>query len=315
VAAVTSVGVWLAIRPLPPEVPAPATPTAQPPPRVRQTGSEWLRRYAQVDAGDEHARHRLVLEQVAEHNMPDSWDDWATVTVKGRKGSVVEFEVSPHGLRIGTDEDWVEIPLDGPHSAAAAEILGLHLATAWMVDQIYEAARSKGRVVHYYAATQIAKSLGYSDWNPNDPDGVKMRSIEFFKQRSELLRDQLRQQKVDDSALASGYFKSVVPPIDGVTRSGGLEMIGGYNTAGERIQPLSGGFHERTFFDYSQNLRLAKGVLRVDGRPMTMGEFFGSVKYALEFGFRRSSVPTPAYPYPEDLAEWMQTRDNTERQR
>jgi hypothetical protein len=261
-----------------------------------------------VEASNEHARHRLVLEQIAEQNMPDSWDDWVTVTVTGRKGAVVEFEVSPHGLRIGTDQDWVEVPLDGPHSAAAAEILGVRLATAWMVDEIYDAARSEGRVVHYFAATQIANSLGYADWNPNAPDGEKMRSPEFFEQRSLLLRKWLREHEVDDSTLASGYFKSVVPPIDGVTRKGGLEMIGGHDSIGEPIQPLSGGFHVRTFFDYSQNIRFVKALLRVDGRPMTIDEFWGNVDYAIEFGFRRSSVPTPAYPYPEDLMEWMRTQ-------
>jgi hypothetical protein len=271
-----------------------------------------LRQYAQLDASGDGARHRFVLEQVAAHNLPDSWNDWVTVTVDGRKGTAVEFDVSPHGLRIGTNEDWVEVPLDGPHSAAAAELLGHRLATAWMVDEVYGAARSKGRILRYFAATQIARSLGYADWSPNAPDGVKMRSSEFFAQRSKLVRDWLHEHEVDDSVLVSGYFKCVVPPIDGVTRRGGLEMLGGYDAAGERVQPLSGGFHERAFYDSSQNLRLAKGTLRVDGRPTTMEEFWGNVDLAVEFGFRRSSVPDPAYPYSEELVDWMRTRGHGE---
>jgi hypothetical protein len=240
--------------------------------------------------------------------MPDSWDDWVTVTVHGRKGTVVDFDVSPHGLRLGTNEDWVEVPLDGPHSGAAAEMLGTRLATAWMVDEIYDAASKQGQVVRYFAATQIARSLGYADWEPDAPDGRKMRSAEFFERRSTLLRKWLRENDVPDSALVGGYFKCVVPPIDGVTRRGGLEMLGGHDDAGGRIQPLSGGFHERQFYDYSQNLRLAKDQLRVDGRPMSQEAFWGSVDYAVEFGFRRSAVPTPAYPYSEELGEWMRKR-------
>jgi hypothetical protein len=41
---------------------------------------------------------------------------------------------------------------------------------------------------------------------------------------------------------------------------------------------------------------------------MTMADFWGSVSNAVEFGFRRSSVPTPAYPYPDELVEWMRNR-------
>jgi hypothetical protein len=38
---------------------------------------------------------------------------------------------------------------------------------------------------------------------------------------------------------------------------------------------------------------------------MTVPQFFRSVSFALEFGFRATSVPVRAYPYPAALAEWM----------
>jgi hypothetical protein len=265
----------------------------------------WLLQYDEVDPSQEGRRHRLVLEQVARGNMPDTWDDWVTITVIGRKGTVVEFEVSPHGLRIGTNEDWVEVPMDGPHFAAAAEILGLSLAPAWMIEKTHLEARSRGALVHYFAAAEIAQSMGYDDWQPNAPDGEKMKSSGFFERRSALIRNWLEEHQIADDALVSGYFKSVVPPIDGLTHRGGLEMLGGYSDDGERIQPLSGGFHARTFFDYSHNVRFTKNFVRVDGEHVDLAEFWGSVEYALEFGFRRSSIPKPAYRYPRELTRWM----------
>lgn len=304
-ATAAAVAAWFVLR-TPPEPPRPPPPPPELPARL--TGSELLQRYAALDPSDDAARHRLVLEQVAEQNLPESWDDWVTVTVKGRKGTVVEFDVSPHALRIGTSDDWVELPLDGPHSAAAAELLGARLATAWMVDQIDDTVRSNGTAVRYFAATQIARSLGYDDWNPDRPDGARMMSAEFFRQKNLLLHQWLQQNDVDDSVLVGGYFKCVVPPIDGITRPGGLEMLGGRDASGAQVQPLSGGFHGRQFYDYSQNLRLTKDELRVDGRPTTLEDFWGSVEHAVEFGFRRSSVPDPAYPYPDGLVAWMQSR-------
>ena len=269
-------------------------------------GSKLLAAYEKIPRQNEAARHRFVLEQIAKGNMPDTWDDWATVTVTGQKGTIVEFEVSPHGLRIGTNEDWVEVPMDGPHFAAAAEILDLQLATAWMVEETYLQAKRSGAAVHYYAAAEIAHTLGYKYWDPNAPDGQKMKGSEFFRQRSALLQGWLKKHKVRDGMLEAGYFKTVVPPIDGQTRGRGLEMIGGHDEAGEKVQPISGGFHHRAYFDYSHNIRLAKPKLRVDGQTMTVAEFFDSVKYAMEFGFRRTGVPLRAYPYPDTLADWME---------
>ena len=286
---------------------APA-PVAAPAPREKTPGSEWLAEYAAVDAMQETTRHRLVLEQVAQRNMPDSWDDWVTVTVTGQKGTVVEFEVSPHGLRIGTTEDWVEVPLDAPHSAAAAEILGVRLAPAWMIEGIRRQARRSGGAVHYFAASEIAQAMGDHEWRRNAPDGPKMKSPEFFAQRSALLRAYLAEHGIQDGVLVSGYFKSIVPPIDGLTRRSGLEIVGGCSDQGEQIQPLSGGLHATTFYDYSHNIRLVKDGLRVNGARTSFSDFSNSVRYAREFRFRRSSVPEPAYRYPEELAHWMRSR-------
>ncbi len=297
------VAVWMFLMPATPKPPEPARPN-QPAAPARIAGSKWLDQYAKLDAENAPARHRMVLEQIAEGNLPETWDDWVLVRVTGRKGTEVQFEVSPHGLRIGTKEDWVEVPLDGPHFAAAAEILDCQLATAWMVEQIH-LQPGNHEAIHFFAATELAHSLGYDDWKPNAPDGRKMQDAAFFRQRSALLKSWLTAHGVEADALVSGYFKSVVPPIDGITKKDGLEMIGGYTDAGDRIQGLSGGFHHQIFFDYSHNIRVVRKGILVNGESMTAQEFFQNVSFALEFGFRATSVPVPAYPYPPELEQWM----------
>jgi hypothetical protein len=284
-------------------VTGPAEPEATP---EGTPGSKWLDAYAKIDFDDEPGRHRFVLEQVAKGNMPDTWDNWVTITVWGQKGTVVEFDVSPHGLRIGTTSDWVEVPMDGPHFAAAAEILGHKLATAWMVEKTYLQAEKDGGATHYYAAAEIALAMGDKDWKRNAPNGRKMKGPGFFRKRSALLQDWLNERALGGDALVSGYFKAVVPPIDGLTRRRGLEMVGGYDDLGEKVQSISGGYHHLTFFDYSHNIRLARNEVRVDGKTLTLDEFFSNVRYAWEFGFRRTGVPDRAYPYPEELAQWME---------
>ena len=271
-------------------------------------GSKVLEEYAKIATKSD--KQLWVLQQVADGNMPGTWNDWVTIKTKGSKGTEVEFEASPHGLRLGTSSDWVEIPLDGPHSAAAAEILDCKLATAWMVKQIHLQAmkEGEGKVVKFFAAPEIAEALGIK-WNPNRPDGEAMESPEFILVKNVMLHAWLAGNKVSDGMLVSGYFKSVVQPVEGMTNRSGktsrLEIVGGYNDKGKPIQGLSGGFHWEAYFDYSHNIRLVKDEMKVNGETMTMNQFFSTSKYAVEFGFRRSKVPARAYPYPADLAAWM----------
>ena len=83
-------------------------------------------------------------------------------------------------------------------------------------------------------------------------------------------------------------------------------MVGGYDDLGEKVQSISGGYHHLTFFDYSHSIRLARNEVRVDGRKLSLNEFFMNARYAREFGFRRTGVPDRAYPYPKVLAQWME---------
>ena len=272
----------------------------------RAAGSSLMDEYARIDPNNEPALHRFVLEQVARGNLPSTWNHWVTVTVHGRRGTVVEFDVSPHGLRLGTDADWVEVPLDGPHFAAAAELLGCRLATAWMVEQIYRQARRTGGAVHYFSASEIAASLGWHDWDNNAPDGAKMKSATFFRQRTLLLRRWLDEHDIPDDALVAGYFKTVVTPIDGLTRRRGLEIVGGHDERGRQVQPLSGGLHGQRFFDYSHNVRFVRDEIRVNGQSLTLREFFTNVGYAREFLFRYTVITDRPYRYPSHLAHWIQ---------
>ena len=265
------------------------------------------------------ARHMYVLKQVAAGNMPSTWNKWVTIKVKGPKGTEVEFKASPHGLRVGSNDDWAEFPLSGIHSAAVAEILGCKLATSWMAKATYDQAKSNGRNVHFFDSAEIAKYLGIP-WNPNRPDGQKMMSAEFVRARNELLHAWLEEHSIPPDKLIAGYYKSVVEPVAGITskkpgklaiigigkgKSHRLEIFGGFRDNGTQIQPLSGGAHEETYFDSTHNISLVQDDMKVGGRTMTMDKFFSTAAYATEFGFRLTNVPDRAYPYSFELAKWM----------
>lgn len=246
---------------------------------------------------DQTARQLFVLKRVAKGEMPSTWDDWVTVKAKGQKGTEVEFQVSPHPLRIGTDKDWTEVSLDGPHATAAAELVGCTLPTAWMVEQIHLQAKKEGSAVHFFTATEIASTLGW-EWNSNQPDGNKMLTPEFIRKRNELLHGWLNDKAVKGTQLISGYYKDVVHPV---SLREGLEIYGGYDDQGNLIQPLTGGIHSQAYLDPFIGVRFARPELKVNGEPISFDQFFGSAEYALEFRFQKINVAKRAYTYSPQL--------------
>lgn len=288
-------------------------------------GKELMAEYEKIT--DPVARHMFVLKQVAAGNMPSTWNQFVTVKAKGPKGTEVEFDSAPHGLRIGHDNDYIEVPLDGPHAAAAAEICGYALPTVFMADAIYKQAKStKGGKVKFFAAPEIAKELGIKNWNNNAPDGTKTMSPEFVRKKNELLKQWRKKNKTTDSQLTSGYFKEIVQPVDGLTggKSGGrirrlfgrgkktkgsnghLEIYGGYDEQGILIQGVSGGTHEAKFFDYSHLSRIVKPELKVNGKVMSLKEFNASLALSTEFRFNMSDILERPYKYSPELLKFVE---------
>jgi hypothetical protein len=277
----------------------------EPIPRLSEkalTGSEFMKEYEKLESAQD--RYMFVLQQLAIGNVPEHFKKFETIRVTGRNGTVVEMQVARHGLRIGTDSDYVELPLDGPTAMAAAEMYGCTLATPWISDQIHEQAKASGGVVKFFTAPEIAEAMEIKDWDPNHPDGKMMKSAAFTKKRNELLKKWRKEHGISDEQLTSGYFKDITHPIPGVTRQGRLEIYGGYRDDGSKIQKLSGGFHVSHYHDYSHLPRFVRPTIKVNGQVMSLSQFTNTTEYALEFGFQKMAIGQ-AYDYPPALASFV----------
>ncbi|MFH1410858.1 MAG: hypothetical protein ABIG80_04835 [Patescibacteria group bacterium] len=296
-------------------------------------GKELMANYEKIPAASD--RHLYILKQVAANNMPSTWDDWVTIEVKSKKGTEVEFETSPHGLRVGTDNDWIEVPLAGPHAMAAAEIKGCTLPTYWMTEQIFQQAKKTGVLVNFYNDGVIANdpdikgTLGV-DWNALSQDGKNAfkQNPAMARARNVLVKRWMKEHNISDGQLTSCGFKEIVQPVAGLTttrakqisflghsftygkgKSNRLEICGGCYVSEKggatQVQPFSGGHHVDVYYDYSHLVRFVKPEIQVNGKAMSFSEFFNNPEYALEFGFQASPVPERAYRYTDELAKWM----------
>ena len=275
----------------------------EPIPRLSEralSGKEFMEEYKKLEPAQ---RHMLVLQQLAIGNVPDHFKQFETIRVKSSKGNVLEMQVARHGLRIGTDANYVEVPLDGPTAMAAAEIYGCTLPTPWISDQIYTAAEASKGIVPFIDAPQIAKRMGI-EWNPSKPDGKWMMSAEFVAERNKMLREYCREHGITDNQLTYGYHKDIIHPLPGTTKAGRLEIYGGRNVSGKRVQPISGGHHVRSYFDYSHQARFIRTSVKINGETMNISDFMNNLDYAKEFGFHKMPMER-AYKYPSALAAYV----------
>ena len=212
-------------------------------------GGELMSEYEKLATPE--ARHMYVLKQVAAGNMPSSSTDFVTIEVKGRKGKVLKFKVAPHGLRIGHDDDYIEVPLDGPHALAACEIQGYTLPTKWMSEKVRAQAFKTNGKVRFVAEPEIKKAQGEQStanerqdvlfWRRKGPDGTEMMSPRFVETRNMILKKWREDHKIDDNQLTSGYFKEIVQDSAQVGK-GYLATYPGYSEVTE------GGRHRLYFF-------------------------------------------------------------------
>ena len=93
------------------------------------------------------SREQAIAAEVLRGNVPDFWRQFVEVsaeaeTVDGKSRKVV-YRVSPDYLMVGSDEDFVRVPLTPYIAQHLADMLGCVLPTRKMVDDTYRAADVK----------------------------------------------------------------------------------------------------------------------------------------------------------------------------
>lgn len=231
-----------------------------------------------------HRRHMLALQQATLKNVPQHYWNFKHMSVIGRKGTKVEFDVAKHAFRIGEDgydengdPKWLEVPFDGPTAQALADIENCRLADPWMSAQVYEKTRKDGVVTTFYSGEDLAKKAEISNWAKYMLTGSAV--IQYNKLHYNEWRE-------NEDRLTNGNYKVIHPPTWEDMSHGRLNMQGGYYADGKCAQPDSHGFHEEGYSDPTHGVLLTKiGSLIVNGEPVSFEKFYSNLGYAREFLF------------------------------
>jgi hypothetical protein len=215
------------------------------------TGSEFLRQTAGLSRAD---RERAILQQIEQGNIPDFLRQTREVEVSaiGKDGQrhTGTIRVAPDYLAIGSNEDFVRIPMSPTTAQRIADLTGSQLPTRKMVDDIYRSAEVQLR----------PQPL---------PAGPRMMSNEYYQRHQTLVDAQLAERGAAPGALIAGDKKDIVATNRLDQHPDRVAIYGWHQPNGRPIQPLST-IHEDSYADYSHGARMVSGTMIVDGveRPI-----------------------------------------------
>lgn len=214
-------------------------------------GREFMNRTRNLDRTK---REEAILAEILRGNIPDFLRQLKTVIVpfKGRDGRehTISYQVMPDYLAIGSNSDYIRIPMNPMTAQKIADRFGCSLPTRKMVNDIYGVAEVK----------LAPKPL---------PAGPRMMSNEYYERHQELVSQQLGNRPPGE--LIAGNKKDLVISNVLAGKPDRVAIYGWHQTNGKPIQGLST-VHENTYADYSHGARMIGKTVVVDGQEMAIDQ-------------------------------------------
>lgn len=209
-------------------------------------------------------RDRAITDEVLAGNVPDFLRDLVPVTFSGTgangQRTRVTICVTPDYLAVGSDRDFVRVPLGLPAAMRVAETFDMVLPTTRMVDAIY-------------AQANVRLSPA-----PMDP-GAQMASTGYFLRHNATVEGQRSRAGARLGQLVSGHKKDLVLTNRLNANPGRVAIYGWHRQGGSPIQPLST-VHGASYADYSHGIRLVSRRAYVNGRAVDLRDLLADSRLA-----------------------------------
>jgi hypothetical protein len=211
------------------------------------TGSQFVKYISKMDS---RQREQAILSELLDGNLPSFLRKLVPLELKqvltSGKTLTTTIFVMPEYLAIGSDKDFLRIPMNLYTATAIAARFGFVLPTKRIVDAIYDQSS-------YHFVPE-----------PMTP-GPQMRSTEYYRVHNEMIDKQSRARDIPVGALVSGDKKDVVITNRLARSQGRIAIYGWHRGSGAPIQPLST-VHGAGYADYSHGIRLVSEMAMVDGK-------------------------------------------------
>jgi hypothetical protein len=199
---------------------------------------------------DRQQREQAILSQLLEGNLPAFLRKLVPLKLSselaGGKTLAATIFVMPEYLAIGSDSDFLRIPMNLHTAMAVADRFKCMLPTKKIVDAIYHDS------THRFTPQPL-------------PAGPQMTSIEYYRMHNAMIDKQSQTRGFPLGALVAGHKKDVVLTNRLSSNPGRIAIYGWHRDNGAPIQPLST-VHGAGYADYSHGIRLIASMAMIEGR-------------------------------------------------
>ena len=213
---------------------------------IRLTGKQFIDKVKDLTARQQDS---LIVQEILSGNVPSFLKRFVKVktSMQGKNGTKIKafYYVSPDYLAIGTDADWVRMPMTPQAAQAIADSLHCFLPTRKISNDVFNAAR-----VHLEP----------------QPLTQNRESPLTFLEHHQLIEKQRNNKK----GLIVGIKKDIVlsSQIMKHTKPNRVAIYGWHYPSGKPIQPLYVG-HVDWYVDYSHGIRLVYDQIWVNNKPIS----------------------------------------------
>ena len=248
------------------------------------TGSEFAHQVTGMTLTD---REKAVAKEILSGNVPSFSRKLRAITVRqtinSEKYESVFFTVCDY-MAIGSDQDYLYIPMTPSTAQYVADQLNCTLPTKKMVDLIYHNAEVK---------------LTPQPIPPSD----QMTTIPVFMQHTDSIKQQIAQLGLDRSAdnIIAGHKKDIIisnkiySPDRDYDR---VVIYGWHRSENNPIQPVYNG-HIAKYADYSHGVRLISNITFLNGDSTMIDSILISATLSVLLS-DEGAIPKPYYP-PSDI--------------
>lgn len=211
------------------------------------------------DERESHIQHQLMTGNIPKFLRRFVPIRLQSPVTKGGQGDVI-ICAAPDYLAIGSDDDFLLMPMRLATALSMASETGFTLPTPRMVDAIYAQA-----AVHF-----VPQPL---------PAGSEMRSTDYSLRHNELIGAQRAALDVSLGTLIAGDKKDLVLTNRLRSHLDRVAIYGWHLIDGKPIQSLST-VHGWRYADYSHGARLISTRAFVDGRPKSIFDVMQDARLA-----------------------------------
>ncbi|MGD2153716.1 MAG: hypothetical protein PVG79_10660 [Gemmatimonadales bacterium] len=194
------------------------------------------------------AREERIHAEISQGNVPTWLRQLRPVEVRGEvdgRRHRITFWVTPDYLAVGSDDDYLLIPLTAQTAQRVADLVGGSLPTPRMVDAIWASADLRLDPIRL------------------QPD-ESMKTVRYFARHDNLVKGQRHLYDAPLGVLVAGHKLDVVITSTLAERPGEIALYGWHRSSGQVIQPLFIGATD-SLVTFSHGVRLVDRNVVVDG--------------------------------------------------